>query len=193
MIGKSQITNYIFWRFHQTNAAECFLELRAVSLFLVYHGAVDCTTVAVVQWYNNSSTVVEWIMVIPFRLLGATASLLGCVLAIFVSVLPSSGVGVGSFLFGRTDVGDQQEGHDSAAAVSNRRTLHLNSNGFSGRERTKARIAFLIMASADDAGRLHLLLPEIYHPDNIYLVHVDAKTPPGKVQPVVVRNQTLVL
>lgn len=46
-----------------------------------------------------------------------------------------------------------------------------------------ARLAFLILSDGHDVGRLHLLLPEIYHPDNIYLVHVDAKTPPDKVSP----------
>ena len=41
----------------------------------------------------------------------------------------------------------------------------------------RARLAFLVLCSGKDVGRLQLLLPEIYHPDNIYLVHVDAKTP----------------
>lgn len=46
----------------------------------------------------------------------------------------------------------------------------------------KARLAFLVLCSGKDVGRLQLLLPEIYHPDNIYLVHVDAKTPTHAVR-----------
>lgn len=52
--------------------------------------------------------------------------------------------------------------------------------GGSGSER-KARLAFLILSSGDDVGKLELLLPEIYDQDNIYLVHVDAKAPPEQV------------
>ena len=48
-------------------------------------------------------------------------------------------------------------------------------------EPRRARLAFLILSSGDDLGKLELLLPEIYHPDNVYLVHVDAKTPPEQV------------
>ncbi|CAN0074199.1 unnamed protein product [Ectocarpus sp. 6 AP-2014] len=46
-----------------------------------------------------------------------------------------------------------------------------------GRGERRARLAFLIMSSGDDIAKLSVLLPEIYHPDNIYLVHVDAKAP----------------
>lgn len=119
-------------------------------------------------------------MTTTIRLLGAAAALLGCLLALVVGLLPSVGGGR-SALFGRTDVGDPKAGGYSDV-VGSGRSLHLNSNGFSGRARKKTRIAYLIMASGDDAGRLQLLLPEIYHPDNIYLVHVDAKTPTGKVR-----------
>lgn len=49
-------------------------------------------------------------------------------------------------------------------------------------ERRRARLAFFIMSSGDDAAKLELLLPEIYHPDNVYLVHVDAKAPQDQVQ-----------
>lgn len=45
----------------------------------------------------------------------------------------------------------------------------------------RARLAFLIMSSGDDILKLELLLPEISHPDNVYLVHVDAKTPQDQV------------
>lgn len=48
-------------------------------------------------------------------------------------------------------------------------------------EERRARLAFLIMSSGDDIFKLELLLPEIYHPDNVYLVHVDAKTPQDQV------------
>lgn len=48
--------------------------------------------------------------------------------------------------------------------------------------RKKARLAILILSDGEDIDRLHLMLPQIYDPDNIYLVHVDAKTPPEKVR-----------
>lgn len=51
-----------------------------------------------------------------------------------------------------------------------------------GGARRRVRLAFLIMSSGDDVAKLELLLPEIYHPDNVYLVHVDAKAPQDQVQ-----------
>lgn len=50
-----------------------------------------------------------------------------------------------------------------------------------GRGERRARLAFLIMSSGDDIAKLSVLLPEIYHPDNVYLVHVDAKAPREQV------------
>lgn len=62
-------------------------------------------------------------------------------------------------------------GGDSSSA------RHRELSGQLGGEGRRARLAFLVLCSGKDVGRLQLLLPEIYHPDNIYLVHVDAKTP----------------
>ena len=66
---------------------------------------------------------------------------------------------------------------------------HRELSGQPGGEGRRARLAFLVLCSGKDVGRLQLLLPEIYHPDNIYLVHVDAKTPAhavGTTRPPVV-------
>lgn len=115
-------------------------------------------------------------MTSPFRLLWSVAALLGCLLALAAGLFGSgsnsfwrAGVGIAS---PNAVVGSMRYG----AAVPHRELISSNSGG--GKD---ARLAFLIMSSGNDAGRLHLLLPEIYHPDNIYLVHVDAKAPAEKV------------
>lgn len=46
----------------------------------------------------------------------------------------------------------------------------------------RARVAYFIMCGGSDVERLNLLLPAIYHPDNIYLVHIDAKAQPEEVR-----------
>lgn len=45
----------------------------------------------------------------------------------------------------------------------------------------QAKLAFLVLSDGNDIDRMRAMLPAIYHPDNIYLVHVDAKSPPAKV------------
>lgn len=45
----------------------------------------------------------------------------------------------------------------------------------------QAKLAFLVLSDGNDIERMRAMLPAIYHPDNIYLVHVDAKSPPAKV------------
>ncbi|CAM9260344.1 unnamed protein product [Choristocarpus tenellus] len=45
------------------------------------------------------------------------------------------------------------------------------------RVENKAKIAYLVLSNGLDAGKLQFLFSEIYHPDNIYLIHVDKKAP----------------
>lgn len=71
--------------------------------------------------------------------------------------------------------------NDGSTSSSNGRPRHRELSNQSGRNK-RARLAYLILSSGNDIGKLHLLLPEIYHPDNIYLVHVDAKAPRQKVR-----------
>lgn len=48
--------------------------------------------------------------------------------------------------------------------------------------RRPAKLAFLILSDGNDVDRMRHLLPAIYHPENIYLVHVDAKASPENVR-----------
>ncbi|CAN0488199.1 unnamed protein product [Ectocarpus sp. 12 AP-2014] len=72
--------------------------------------------------------------------------------------------------------GDGKEEIGEINSSSQHRGLFDRGARDGGGER-RARLAFLIMSSGDDIAKLSVLLPEIYHPDNIYLVHVDAKAP----------------
>lgn len=86
--------------------------------------------------------------------------------------------------------GDATTGHiDTAPSRDNRSRRMQNGPGVTAKRNTdgngtgkQAKLAFLILSDGRDVGRLHLLLPAIYHPDNIYLVHVDAKAPPQNVR-----------
>lgn len=130
-------------------------------------------------------------------------AVLGLLLALVSVALHSGTSGTGSSLhvFWSRDTSRRRtrgpaKASDTAAAVGDGRGVgqpdggrHRRLFGWGGgggrdgnAEPRRARLAFLVMSSGDDIGKLELLLPEIYHPDNMYLVHVDAKTPPEQVR-----------
>ena len=91
------------------------------------------------------------------------------------SFSPSGGAWIG-------DNGNALRDGGKSGAVRDQ-DFRTTSRGLGGKDdgEKRARVAYLVMSGGDDIEKLHLLLPAIYHPDNIYLVHVDAKTSPKKV------------
>ncbi|CAN0400869.1 unnamed protein product, partial [Ectocarpus fasciculatus] len=90
---------------------------------------------------------------------------------------------------GSSAVGDGKEIGEPNSSSQHRGLFDRSAHD--GRGERRARLAFLIMSSGDDIAKLSVLLPEIYHQDNIYLVHVDAKAPPeqtDKIREVVSAN-----
>ncbi|CAM9725900.1 unnamed protein product [Ascophyllum nodosum] len=94
------------------------------------------------------------------------------------SFSPSGGAWIG-------DNGNALRDGGKSGAVRDQ-DFRTTSRGLGGKDdgEKRARVAYLVMSGGDDIEKLHLLLPAIYHPDNIYLVHVDAKTSPKKVEQI---------
>lgn len=153
-----------------------------------------------ISFYSPDSWLVLGVVLDPemvsiTRPFGAVAAL------VFVLVLAtgmmSSGVDGGSFrlrsffrpsLFGLIANGNSKTttGEHGASAVGDypRHQEDRTNNRYLASEdgmQERARVAYFIMCGGSDVGRLNLLLPAIYHPDNIYLVHVDAKATPEEV------------
>eukprot|EP00752_Nemacystus_decipiens_P018205 g16334.t1 len=126
------------------------------------------------------------------RLPASAVALLGLLLALASVVLNSGNCGLQISLSRLCNVSNRgtAKASDAAVGVSDSTTVGKvgggrgrklfswgRGSGGSNGERRRARLAFFIMSSGDDAAKLELLLPEIYHKDNVYLVHVDAKAP----------------
>lgn len=131
----------------------------------------------------------------PFGAIAALIFVLGLAIGMM-----SSGVDGGSFrlisffrpsLFGLIANGNSKTTTEEQGASAVRdyprhqedRTNNRNLASGDGIQK-RARVAYLIMCGGSDVERLNLLLPAIYHPDNIYLLHIDAKAQPEEVHTV---------